>query len=331
MNVHFRRKALPAAIVAASLGLSPTAFACSSCGCTLSSDWDSQGITGGQGLKVDLRYDFINQNQLRAGDHVAGSAEVNAALGAGTLAEIEQSTRNRYYTLGLDYSWGRSWGVNIQVPFYDRFHSTVDSDTINAGGSEPSTSQLHELADIKIIGRYRGLSPDGDIGLLFGLKLPTGRTTAKFTTGPLAGTALDRSLQAGTGSTDLILGAYRFGSLNKDWDWFAQGLFQSALHTKDGYRPGNALNLNAGVRYMARGNTAPQLQINAKTGGRDSGANADPNNSGGTVVYLSPGLTYSASKSTKLYGFVQLPLYQYVNGVQLAPHWNASIGTTVSF
>ncbi|MDR3395204.1 MAG: hypothetical protein P4L70_09420 [Parasulfuritortus sp.] len=331
MKLSIARRALPAAVLAGVSVLSSPSFACSSCGCTLSSDWDSQGLSGTPGLKIDLRYDFINQNQLRAGSHKATDAGVNNALAGGTLGEIEQKTTNRYYTLGLDYTLNRSWGVNVQVPFYDRYHSTVDSDTIAAGGFDASSSHLHELGDIKVMGRYQGLSPDGDIGLLFGLKLPTGETTANFTAGPLAGSALDRSLQAGTGSTDLTLGAYRFGALNKDWDWFAQGLFQTALKTRDDYRPGNALNLNGGFRYMSWGRWVPQVQVNAKTGARDTGANADTENSGGTLVYLSPGLTFNMNKSAKVYGFVQLPLYQYVNGVQLAPRWNASIGTTLNF
>jgi hypothetical protein len=47
----------------------PTAaLACSSCGCTLSSDWSSQGLApSGEGFRLDLRYDYFDQNQLRSG------------------------------------------------------------------------------------------------------------------------------------------------------------------------------------------------------------------------------------------------------------------------
>lgn len=319
-------KTLPSLILLGLSTLPHPASACSSCGCTLSSDWDAQGISGRAGFKLDLRYDFINQNQLRAGGHQASRAEINAALASGSLGETEQATLNRYYTLTLDYNSGQSWGINIQAPFYDRFHSTID-----AASTDASTAHLNEIADIRIVGRYQGLTPDGDTGLLFGLKLPSGKTTADFDTGPLAGSALDRSLQAGTGSTDLILGLYRFGALDRDWDWFAQGLFQAAIASKDGYRPGNALNLNGGLRYMSLGRLVPQIQLNAKTGNRDSGANADPDNSGGTAAYLSPGLTYGIAPAAKLYGFAQLPVYQYVHGIQLAPRWNVSVGATFSF
>jgi hypothetical protein len=64
---------------------------------------------------------------------------------------------------------------------------------------------------------------------------------------------------------------------------------------------------------------------------RDSGANADDVSTGGTLVYLSPGLVVPVSKQTSLYGFVQLPMYQNVNGVQLAPKISVSIGVRFSF
>jgi hypothetical protein len=42
--------------------------ACSSCGCSLSSDWASQGYASGQGLRLDFRFDYFNQNQFRTGN-----------------------------------------------------------------------------------------------------------------------------------------------------------------------------------------------------------------------------------------------------------------------
>ena len=45
--------------------VSTSALACASCGCTLSSDWESQGFTIQPGLKLDVRYDYLNQDQLR--------------------------------------------------------------------------------------------------------------------------------------------------------------------------------------------------------------------------------------------------------------------------
>jgi len=37
------------------------------------------------------------------------------------------------------------------------------------------------------------------------------------------------------------------------------------------------------------------------------------------------------SKRASLYGFVQLPIYQNVNGVQLVPRYTASVGARFAF
>ena len=60
-----RIKLALAAALAASI---PTlALACASCACSLSSDWESQGLTSGPGWRLDLRHDYINQSELRSG------------------------------------------------------------------------------------------------------------------------------------------------------------------------------------------------------------------------------------------------------------------------
>ena len=64
---------------------------------------------------------------------------------------------------------------------------------------------------------------------------------------------------------------------------------------------------------------------------RDSGAKAEPEDTGGTFVHLSPGINVALSEKTQLYGFVQVPLYQRVNGVQLTADWSVAAGLSHRF
>lgn len=309
--------------VIGALGLSPpAAFACSSCGCTLSSDWDSQGFATQSGFRVDLRYDYIDQSQLRSGTDAVDRSEIPLPQDR----EIEDSTINRYTTLGLDYSPNADWGVNVQVPYSNRSHSTFAE-----GETTLSSSHSSSIADVRVLARYQGFSPQHDTGIQFGLKLPTGSHDVRFATGTEAGNPLDRGLQPGSGTTDLLLGAYTFGTLNQNFDWFGQGLLQVALDSSDDYRTGASVNVNAGIRYMAHPRVTPQLQFNLRTQQRDSGEEADVDNSGGTLLDLSPGLSVEITQGLHAYGFVQVPLYQRVNGFQLAPHWTASVGLHYAF
>jgi outer membrane protein W len=321
----------------AATAISTSALACASCGCTLSSDWESQGFTTHPGLKVDIRYDYLNQNQLRHDTGTVSAANASQMVtSTGDPQEVEKYTRNNYVTLGLDYTFNADWGINVQLPYINRSHGTLG---VNSNGSDPADgaydSNTSGLGDAKVIGRYQGFTPQHNLGIMFGFKLPTGSHTQTGTStdpaNPGDATPIDRGLQPGTGTTDGILGAYYFGTLNKNWDYFVQATVQMALNSKDDYKPGTGYNLNVGVRYMAFGDVIPQIQLNTRYVKHDTGANADQTSTGGTLMYLSPGLVVPVTKQVSVYGFVQLPIYQDVRGVQLTPRYTASIGARFAF
>jgi hypothetical protein len=310
-------KPVLSAAIAAVLFASPViANACSSCGCTLSTDWDSQGLAVKPGLRFDLRYDYINQTQLRSGRHAVDRDDVPLP----NEREIELGTINRYTTLGVDYSRG-DWGVNLELPYVYRTHSTYPEDE-----TELSYSRSSSIGDARLTFRYVGASAQKNLGLQFGLKLPTGSHDVEFHAGSEAGEPLDRGLQPGTGTTDLLAGVYQFGPISQNFDYFAQAELQVALDSSDGFRPGTGVNLNIGFRYLASERFVPELQINARRAWRDSGANSDRENSGGSLVNLSPGLSIKLGERLSGFAFVQVPLTQYVNGLQLAPHYSVSVG-----
>jgi hypothetical protein len=301
----------------------PGAVACSSCGCTLNSDWSSQGYTTRSGFNLDLRYDYFDQDQLRSGTHAADRAD----FALPNAEEIQQDTINRNTTLGLDWSPSRTLGVNLQLPYFDRSHATVA-----AGDTGISTSHSRGVGDARIVVRYQGFQQDLSVGVQVGLKLPTGRIDDTFSSGPQAGQPLDRGLELGTGSTDLLVGGYAVGAFGTDVYYFANLLWQQPVASRDGFRPGNGANATFGLRYTALpGGIVPQLQLNARIEARESGANADVANSGASLVYLSPGLGFRIASQVDGFAFVQLPVYQRVNGLQLEPRVLVSVGLRYRF
>ena len=59
--------------------------------------------------------------------------------------------------------------------------------------------------------------------------------------------------------------------------------------------------------------------------------NAEPEDSGGRSWFLSPGLSYAVTRDVRFYGFVQVPVYQYINGVQLGTRTGAVLGLNARF
>jgi hypothetical protein len=191
------------------------------------------------------------------------------------------------------------------------------------------------LGDIKLIGNYQGFLAMHNLGVQLGVKLPTGKygTDVRFSSGPAAGAALDASLQPGTGSTDIIVGAYYYQPIGRNFDVFADAQFQSAVRSKqdqpgNDFRPGNAATVSFGVRYEENPNWVPQLQMNLLHKSVDQGALADIYSTAGYVAYLSPGLTAKVSGKLHVFAFAQLPVYSDLVGYQLFPRYTFSVGAT---
>ena len=287
-----------------------------SCGgafCSVNTQWETQGAWTGAGLRLGLRYEYTDQNQLRRGtDKVAPEGL------PGTIDETR--TLNRSLMTALDYAFNPNWAVSAQLPLIDRVHSHV----VNGGVPPVESWNFQGTGDLRLMARRQfGLNEDSAAGLQFGLKLPTGSIKEANDSGTLA----ERSLQPGSGTTDALLGAYYYRKLEGDaTTLFTQAAWQVPLGERDGYAPGQQVMLDVGLRYAVTLKTSALLQLNLHWKDRDQGSNAEPAESGGSYLNLSPGLSYLITPNLQLYGFVQLPLYRYVNGTQLTADWSAVAG-----
>jgi len=330
------------------------ASACATCGCALNSD-AALGFTNGAGWQASLQFDYINQDQLRTGTRATSAAAVAAINDAGGNQEVEKQTINRTYTLGIAYAPSHDWTIRLQAPFIERSHSTYGAATNPVTDADVSGAEVSSLGDLRLIANWQGLLPTHSLGLQFGVKLPTGdyggpgadgngtvgRHPVAFNSGPNAlnappGNLLDTSLQAGNGSTDLIVGAYWFQAVSQDFDAFINGQLQASIaHRLDqpgaDFRPGNQQSLSVGLRDEENPTLVPQLQVNLIHRNPDQGALADTGDTAGTVIYLSPGISASVANSLQAYAFLQLPIYSNLSGYQLFPHWTASVGLSHNF
>lgn len=307
----------------AAFGLSLAAHAsCGSAFCMVNTGWSAQGAWTEPGTRLDLRYEYIRQDQPLAGKD-------KVAVGQIPRDHDEISTTNRNWVAALDHGFGANWGVNVSAPLVDRYHQHLETAT-----QELETWSFSALGDMRVLGRYQFDSHQhGDArydvwGLNFGLKLPTGRFHERNVDGELA----ERTLQPGSGTTDAILGAYFSSSLPlRDLSWFAQALYQAPLNEREDFKPGNRFGFDLGMRYEAGERAGLMLQLNYLQKGQDKGAEAEPEDSGGTFLYVSPGASWNLTRDLQLYGFVQVPVYQKVNGVQLVADYAVVVGLSTRF
>jgi len=316
------------------IGLFGYATAHASCGsttCSINTSWDEYGASHA-GWNADLRYSYSRADTLRS-----GSKKISADTSfAGEVENLR--TLNRIVTAGLDYTHDDHWGVALQLPFITRDHNhNLGPYT---GGAPAGYESFHASAmgDIKAVGRYRWALDEATrsgMGIKFGLKLNTGKKD--FVIDQTGAAPNEVTLQPGNGSTDLIVGAFWYQSTpGSDWNWFAQATAQSSINSGATFRPGNQINIDGGTRYAISQGLGALLQLNVQTNSSDSGSSAAVTSagaasSGGRIISLSPGLSYIFMPGTQIYGLVQLPVYQYVNGEQLTPNSSISIGINHRF
>jgi outer membrane receptor protein involved in Fe transport len=298
---------------------------CGSAMCLLNTDWSTQGVWTEPGLRADLRYEGVRQDRLRAGTKKVGPEAVSDEI-------VPLETRDGNWFVGLDYAFDARWGLGVSLPVVRREHRQLLRDEL-AGDSVQDFS-LDGAGDVRVLGRYQALSSVSldrgaeAAGLTFGLKLPTGRDDVLDPNGERA----EPGLQPGTGTTDLLLGAYWHRQLvDSRLSLFARVQWQRALDRKDDYRPGDKLSLDVGLRYPLTDRLALQLQANALATAKSEGERAEPENTGGTLVTLSPGIAFGLTNDTQLYAFYQRPLYQRVNGVQLSTKDAFALGISTRF
>ncbi|HEX6006054.1 MAG TPA: hypothetical protein VFZ14_18835 [Burkholderiales bacterium] len=317
------RVRLAAALAAVLMG-SDALASCGSAFCMVNTNWNLQGFAPETGLRVDVRYEYIKQDELRSGSERVG-------IGQFARHHDEVKTLNRNLLTEIDYTIDRDWAVGGSVPIVDRDHTHIHN---HRGAQLPEHWNFTRVGDVRLTGRRQWTAADpathalGFYGVNFGLKLPTGDIDVRNRSGDRA----ERSLQPGTGTTDLLFGAYLSRVLPASGaSWFVQGLLQTPLNSREDYRPGRRVTLDLGYRFEATDAIGVMIQLNALYRGKDSGLQAEPEDTGGRFLYVSPGVSYALAQATQIYAFIQKPLYQHVNGVQLTADWSAVIGVSTRF
>jgi len=254
------------------------------------------------GGMVYLEDDYQSQDQNWVGSH-AGPASANT----------DKEIQTNFGGVGSVYQFNSDWGAELKIPYWDRLFRT----DIGAPGAPDVVTYRHSaLGDIHLQARYTGLSSaEQSTGITFGLKLPTGDWTYPN---------FDRDTSIGTGTTDLLLGAYHLGNVGSGnlgglgrLQWFAEFLLDRAFNTREEYRPGNEMDAALGVIYSGIQVTpsvtaSPLLQVIVSDRLHDSGANADPANSGYERLLISPGLEVNVARWT-LYVDAEIRTIHYAN------------------
>jgi hypothetical protein len=271
------------------------------CGCGVFEVGTPSLLPSGTGGQLWVEYDF--QDQYR---NWSGTTRAPASQNG------DRRLRTNFVTVGAQYMFNRDWGAMLEVPYAQREFASVQ------GNGKVESFSWNTIGDIRLWGMYTGLSEDMSTGLLMGVK---------FASGWFSFTHADRDTQIGSGSTDLLLGAYHIGTIprltigDRSFGWYGQTHFDIPLLTQGDYHPGWEFDGAVGTFYDFGplgflGELAPFLTLKGTYRAPDSGLAANPANTGYGRMLIAPGIETRIG-SVRLYADIALPIYQNVNGNQI--------------
>ncbi len=275
------------------------------CGCGVYTVGTRWMMVTSPGPRLFLQYSYLDQNQ-----NWAGLGESPATLNSDRLI------KTGFFTFGGQYMFDRDWGIMAELPFWTRSWEGIGD---NALGNSINHAAF---GDVRVMGMYTGVSEDMSTALQAGVKIPTG---------PFTLSGLDRDLQIGTGTIDGLVSGYQMVP-EDGWGLFAQISADFPLNERSGYKPGTELNGAIGGHYeglLSDFNIVPIVSIIGSFRGRDSGVQADPDNTGYTRIFFSPGIEVILADAIHLNFDFGIPLYSNVNGNQLLSRW--LINSVVSY
>lgn len=342
-----------------SAGLSAAAFAFGLVGlaCSAFAHGDHGGGADGSVLPpgvtvVTLQYDVVDYRQI-------SDARLSALAVAG-FSEVHSLRSIAVPSVGVAYGLTKDFTIAARLPYLA--NQEIRETDIALPGVNPRGG-VYGIGDASFTGTYRFLDDHHagiEAAIIFGFKAPTGRTNAVDANGEL----FETEHQPGSGSWDALLGASvtkqiglwslganalyaRSGAGSQDTrlgDRLSTGVSASYRIWSDGGGHGDAMHLggafdgmmhHGGVDHNAAEPSLAKaldvsLGLNGQWSGKQTIAGEQDGNTGGTVVFLTPGLRLSVDKWS---GFVNvgIPVARQLNGIQSEPRLQVSTGVAVRF
>lgn len=217
------------------------------------------------------------------------------------------------------------------VPYVDK-----DLD-VTVGGNRINRSESG-LGDVSVFGRYTVAQHDQlgrtfRIAPFFGVKAPTGEDDVRDRFG-----RLPPSVQPGSGSWDIFGGIV---STYQTLDFQTDGQVSYRINNEaNNFEAGNVFRFDGSLQYRLsprtlEGDGVPNflygvLETNIIHRDKNKVNGTNNENSGGTTVFLSPGLQY-VTKRLIVEGVVQLPVIQDLNGNELENDYVVRAGIRFNF
>ncbi len=288
----------------------------------------SQGVLQKDQAELNLNYQNVYSTKFLSGD----TADVNY---------LDKYSSNYLY-LRLAYGVSENLTISLESGYYiDKSQVGLDKrDTITASG----------LADIVIFPRYNiynhtGERSNTDVTIGLGWKIPIGshddslRQIEPFS-GDVYYIRKPPAVQLSSGSNDFIFYGFLFHGypakkvnffsnltyIHKGWNSLGE---KNGDYASLGLYAGKTVFDNFGLILQMRGEWIDEMKVNPDLY-LYGYYNYSTTSTGSKKIFVTPQITYS-KKQFIIYALSEFPIYQYVNGTQIASQYLITAGISYRF
>lgn len=266
-----------------------------------------------------------------------------------TLTELESMSRSRLFDKGIEaggfdasertflYTFSVGYGITDD---FSLGLATGWFETINFRESELEDNEVEifkanpdGLTDLWFTTKYRFFrGRQGHFAFLAGIKFPIGRDDIKNDEGE----SLEAVEQPGSGSYDASVGFAYSRWFTENWTMDTNIKYTFRTEGARDYKIGDRIDLNFANSYQViprktYPNFAPIAEINVRHLFRDEQNGSDITHSGGTTVFISPGIRAAITSRFGVTSGVSFPIFQHLLGEQQETDLQISVGFNYNF
>jgi len=111
----------------------------------------------------------------------------------------------------------------------------------------------------------------------------------------------------------------------------ANVIYRFATEGAKEFRSGNSWQVDVAASFAHHSSIIPVIELNGIFFDQDIESDEVKNNSGGDVIYLSPGISFKINDKQGVYANVSYPIYQELTGISNDEKYRWSMGWGSSF
>ncbi len=247
-------------------------------------------------------------------------------------------------SVGLAYGVTDDFTVGLRIPFI--YRTGIREPGHHDDHDDHGHTEIEDIGDVEgigdttLYGQYRFFNQnDFHASVILGVKMPTGKTSRRSADGT---ELLETEFQPGSGSWDGIFGLAFTQQVNA-FSFDSSLLYNVSTEGAQDTDLGDVFSYNFAASYALIGNNSMSLmqqsdfgvdvvmEINGEWRDYEEVRGVKDSNSGGNIVYFSPGLRFKAKNMVNAGISFGVPFIQDTNGHQTEPDYRIIGNIGLSF